>query len=65
MPLAVEKIDIIIGKVLHTRHTVNPNKYNKSLKSELNTTTTTTATTTNNEHDLLNEGRSKIKLWGD
>lgn len=41
---------------------MNPNKYNKSLKSELNTTTTTT---TNNEHDLLNEGRSKIKLWGD
>lgn len=56
--------------MLHTRHTVNPNKYNKSLKSELNTTTTTTATTTtatttNNEHDLLNEGRSKIKRWGD
>lgn len=36
---------------------MKPNKYNKSLKSEFNTTT-------NNEHDLLNEGRSKIKRCG-
>ena len=44
--------------MLHTRHTVKPNKYNNSLESEFNTTT-------NNEHDLLNEGRSEIKRWGD
>ena len=62
MPLAVEKIDIskLLGRCYNT---MKPNKYNKSLESEFNTTTTTA--TTNNEHDLLNEGRSKIKLWGD
>ena len=43
---------------------MKPNKYNKSLESEFNTTTTTTANT-NNEHDLLNEGRSKISAVGE
>lgn len=60
MPLAVEKIDIskLLGRYYNT---MKPNKYNKSLESEFNTTTTAT---TNNEHDLLNEGRSKIKRCG-
>jgi hypothetical protein len=43
---------------------MKPNKYNKSLESEFNTTTTTTTANTNNEHDLLNEGRSKIMRCG-
>jgi hypothetical protein len=62
MPLAVEKIDISksLGRCYNT---MKPNKYNKSLESEFHTTTTTTATT-NNEHDLLNEGRSEIKRCG-
>ncbi|MDW3631850.1 MAG: hypothetical protein QOK71_10460 [Nitrososphaeraceae archaeon] len=43
--------------MLHTRHTVKPNKYNKSLKSEFNTTI-------NDKHNLLDEVGSGIKAMG-
>jgi len=51
-------VKLLGGKVLHTRQTLKSNKYNKYLESEINTTIT------NNQHNLLNEVGSEIKVMG-
>ena len=51
-------INLLVGRYYLLNKILILNKCNNSLESKINTTT-------NNEHDLLNEGRSEIKRWGD